>query len=93
VGIGVLCLLAAVAMGFLAAQSRFNPAVTARQTIAAAPSEPTGLDLATLAPPGIEPLSPPEQFNPETLSDKINGKAELYFSAGFPGPCRPSGLP
>ena len=34
-------------------------------------------------PPGFEPLSPPEYFSPETLSDKINGKAELYLPAGF----------
>jgi hypothetical protein len=28
-------------------------------------------------------LSPPEIFDTATLSDKINGKAELYLSAGF----------
>ena len=28
-------------------------------------------------------LSPPEMFQPHNLSDKINGKAELYLSAGF----------
>jgi hypothetical protein len=28
-------------------------------------------------------LSPPETFDAATLSDKINGKAELYLSAGF----------
>jgi hypothetical protein len=31
----------------------------------------------------LTPLSPPEIFNPFNLSDKINGKAELYISAGF----------
>jgi hypothetical protein len=83
VGIGVLALLAVVTVGLLAAQSRFNPAVTARETIASAPEATVGMDLAILAPTGIVPMSPPEQFTPETLSDKINGKAELYFSAGF----------
>ncbi|MBF0301699.1 MAG: hypothetical protein HQK73_01550 [Desulfamplus sp.] len=29
------------------------------------------------------PLTAPESFNAETLSDKINGKAELYLPAGF----------
>jgi hypothetical protein len=29
------------------------------------------------------PLTSPEIFDPQTLSDKINGKAELYLSAGF----------
>jgi hypothetical protein len=28
-------------------------------------------------------LTPPETFGPENLSEKINGKAELYLSAGF----------
>ncbi len=31
----------------------------------------------------LVPLTPPESFNAETLSDKINGKAELYLPAGF----------
>jgi hypothetical protein len=34
-------------------------------------------------PEGLSPLSPPERFDRETLSDKIDGKAELYLSAGF----------
>ena len=36
-----------------------------------------------LTPPGQAPLSPAETFDTATLSDKINGKAELYLSAGF----------
>lgn len=83
VGIGVLALLVVVTVSLLVAQSRFNPAVTARQTIASAVEATVGMDLAALAPTGITPMSPPERFTPETLSDKINGKAELYFSAGF----------
>ncbi|MBF0412519.1 MAG: hypothetical protein HQK70_07405 [Desulfamplus sp.] len=31
----------------------------------------------------LVPLTAPESFNAETLSDKINGKAELYLPAGF----------
>jgi hypothetical protein len=31
------------------------------------------------------PLTAPETFNAQNLSDKINGKAELYLSAGFVG--------
>ncbi len=34
-------------------------------------------------PPGLEPLNPPEVFDPESLYEKINGQAELYLSAGF----------
>jgi hypothetical protein len=31
----------------------------------------------------LTPLTPPEIFDRSNLSDKINGKAELYLSAGF----------
>lgn len=39
--------------------------------------------LAELAVPGLTPLGPGEGFTPATLSDKIDGKAELYLAAGF----------
>jgi hypothetical protein len=32
---------------------------------------------------GVVPISPIEKYNAENLSDKINGKADLYLSAGF----------
>jgi hypothetical protein len=32
---------------------------------------------------GVTPLTPAERYGPDTLSDKIDGKAELYLSAGF----------
>lgn len=31
----------------------------------------------------MTPMTPPETFNGENLSEKIDGKAELYLSAGF----------
>ena len=85
----VLAGLLAVAFGLLWTQSRFNPAVVnflqgtadrAKETSAAAPmpKEPV-LPL----PDAMSPLSPAEHFDRETLSDKIDGKAELYLSAGF----------
>jgi hypothetical protein len=85
----VLAGLLAVAAGLLWTQSRFNPAVAnflkgaaerAREAPAAtlAPREPI-LPL----PEAMSPLSPAERFDRETLSDKIDGKAELYLSAGF----------
>jgi len=40
-------------------------------------------ELASFVPAGMMPFSPPEQFHSENLSDKINGKAEFYLSAGF----------
>ncbi len=83
VGFGVLLGLAAIAFGIYTVQFRFNPAVTARQTLPEAAVAQSEFSLADLAPNGVAPFSPPERFDPDTLSDKINGKAELYFSAGF----------
>ncbi len=83
VGFGVLMELAVIAMSIYRVQYRFNPAVTAREVLSAPATETASLSLADLAPTGVQPFSPPERFDPDTLSDKINGKAELYFSAGF----------
>lgn len=58
---------------------------------AADPSIPAGAKPATLAAllpeaaPGLKPLAKAEAFTPATLSDKIDGKAELYLAAGFAG--------
>jgi hypothetical protein len=42
---------------------------------------------------GFTPLAPSESFGPENLSDKIDGKAELYLAAGFKEmSCRRFGL-
>jgi hypothetical protein len=38
---------------------------------------------STLSLKNMTPMTPPETFNAENLSEKINGKAELYLSAGF----------
>jgi hypothetical protein len=81
------CLLA-IAAGLLWAQSRFNPAVVnflqgeavRAKGPAAAPA--TAEPILPL-PEGLTALTPVERFDRETLSDKIDGKAELYLSAGF----------
>ena len=42
--------------------------------------------LASLLPdvaPGVKALAAAESFTPATLSDKIDGKAEMYLAAGF----------
>ena len=54
-----------------------NPTRLAAET----PTTPTPQLFA--ADPGFKPLGPPEFFDEERLADKINGKAELYLSAGF----------
>ena len=83
VGFGVLVVLAAIAGGIYTIQFRFNPAVTAREVLSKSSTATKLFSLTDLVPTGIQPLSPPELFDPDTLSNKINGKAELYFSAGF----------
>ncbi|MFZ5587851.1 MAG: DUF6599 family protein [Thermodesulfobacteriota bacterium] len=86
-GAMILALLAVVALGVFYKQARYNPALWG------APSQPgwggpavaagSPGDLASLQPAGLEAMGRPERFGPETLSDKINGKAELYLAAGF----------
>ncbi len=83
VGFVVLMLLVTAALGIYAVQYRFNPAVTARLVLSASTPVKESFFLSDMAPAEMQPFSPPERFSPETLSDKINGKAELYHSAGF----------
>ena len=92
IGIIILMALAAVAAGVFFSQYRMNPAL--RMTVEPStrqPSEtiatPEGALGGTLAmlPQGLSIMTPAESFNVHTLSDKIDGKAELYLSAGFRG--------
>jgi hypothetical protein len=85
----ILLILVLIASAIVFQQYRFNPAVFVylegqAQTDAAADSPATSKTAALIElPPGVSPMSPPEAFTAETLSDKIDGKAELYLSAGF----------
>jgi hypothetical protein len=83
VGFGVPVVLAAIALEVYTVQYWFNSAVNAQQVVSESAIVTESFSLADLAPAEIQPFSPPERFDPDTLSDKINGKAELYFSAGF----------
>ncbi len=83
VGFGVLMILVIITLMIYTIQYRFNPAVNARQELSKSATVTEPFSLANLAPSEVQPLSPPERFDQESLSDKINGKAELYFSAGF----------
>lgn len=86
--VAVLCCLAIIAGGVGLVQPRFNPgvrnlaAIAADPLKAAAPAQTDGTPLIP-APEGVSVLTPAESFDRESLSDKINGKAELYLSAGF----------
>jgi hypothetical protein len=84
-GAAILMLLLAVALGIIHKQALYDPLSWGRPTPPPGAAGPAGgpLDLAGLRVEGLTPLGPPEQFNQQTLSDKIDGKAELYLSAGF----------
>ncbi|MBI5522474.1 MAG: hypothetical protein HY910_07595 [Desulfarculus sp.] len=84
-GAVILLVLLVVALGILYKQALYDPLSWGRPTPPPGAAGPAGgpLDLAGLQVPGLAPLGPPESFNAQTLSDKINGKAELYLSAGF----------
>jgi len=88
-GYGILTVLGLIVVWLLVQQSHLNPAVTALQTPRPAGSAKAGPDAApqaaALVPAvaGFTPLGPVQSFGPENLSDKIDGKAELYLSAGF----------
>ncbi len=99
-GYGIIALLGLISIGLLVRQARFNPAVrlALRAPLAGrtqAASGPTAAATAALLPevPGFIPLAPGESFGPDNLSDKIDGKAELYLPAGFKEmSCRKFGL-
>ena len=89
VSYAILLVLVIIATGIFLKHLRYNaailtPTVIRQDNSAKSPSRvPSSLTLAQYAPTGVVPLSQPENFGPENLSDKINGKAELYLSSGF----------
>lgn len=88
IGSIVLCLLGSIAIGVYHTQFSFNPAVLAikdqsKETDLSFQYSTQPISPIFPIPPDVIPLSPPEQFNSENLYNKINGKAELYLSAGF----------
>ena len=100
-GYGILALLGLIAVWLLVAQFRFNPAVIVAMhapELKGRPQAVSGPALAATAAllpevSGFTPLTPNQSYGPETLSDKIDGKAELYLSAGFKEmSCRSFGL-
>jgi hypothetical protein len=87
--LAVLIILTAIGGGIFLTQFDFNPSVLPQDFFLPAgdknkdPAISQTADSIVPLPPGMVPLTSSEIFNPQTLSDKINGKAELYLSAGF----------
>jgi hypothetical protein len=89
--LAILLILVVTASGIFWAQYNFNPAVLETglflsRTPAGGSESLTAANKSIIPlPPGTVPLTPAETFDAQNLSDKINGKAELYLSAGFVG--------
>jgi hypothetical protein len=89
VGYAILLVLIIITAGIFFKQSYYSPSVLTPSELQvktrAQLSTPADAQVSLLqyAPQNLVALSPPESFGPENLSDKINGKAELYLSAGF----------
>jgi hypothetical protein len=85
----ILTVLIVTATGIFLTHFTLNPAVESLEIIkssaqAPLPAEkPSPKQLLFSLPESLVALSLPELFGSESLSDKINGKAELYLSAGF----------
>ena len=85
----ILSILSIIGVGIFITQSRFNPSVLQKNAFLPEPNKnQPSAPLAPYAdfvplPEGIQPLTSAETFDARNLSDKIDGKAELYLSAGF----------
>jgi hypothetical protein len=85
----ILSVLTIIAGGVFTAQFSFFPAVRQLASDLSAgdktqPARAHSAESALITPPaGQVPMTPMEAFDAATLSDKIDGKAELYLSAGF----------
>jgi len=85
----ILGILVVISIGVYLAQFNTNPAIQQMAPVLKADDKnlitpPASAEKSLIfSPPGQSPLSPAETFDAATLSDKINGKAELYLSAGF----------
>ena len=84
----ILVLLAVISAGVYWKQLGFNPAVQALEQIRKTPQMEIAQETPDSPFPMVPPdvfsiLSPGETFDKITLSDKINGKAELYLPSGF----------
>jgi hypothetical protein len=90
-GLFILLALAALAVGLYRRQFEFNPALRANTpaatplptTTAPAVAEPADSTWTEFMTDDLAPMSSAETFDAENLSDKIDGKADLYLTSGF----------
>ncbi|MCB2145192.1 MAG: hypothetical protein KQI81_01875 [Deltaproteobacteria bacterium] len=81
-----MAILLIAGAGVFMRQFRINPAVVALRPEShqqALPSDPDQSAVVDTTGSKLAPFSPPERFGPDTLYEKINGRADLYLSSGF----------
>ncbi|MCP4747155.1 MAG: hypothetical protein GY874_13595 [Desulfobacteraceae bacterium] len=89
ISIVLIGLLAVIGVSMLVIQSRYDPSAWRVDPTAGLQAALPGNYLETPAQTqaleaiGFKPLSTIESYDAGALSDKINGKAELYLAAGF----------
>ena len=89
VGLLVLVALAGIGYWVYLKQAVFHPAITVTRASLSSPRPGAEAELYATSsfldhlPNDLQPMGPVEQFNKDNLSDKIDGRAELYLSAGF----------
>ncbi len=94
IGVAVILLLAITGTLIFLKQFRYDPSIfPSGMVLSITSSQPLPNEKSdqksdqkpenTLSLENMTPMTPPETFNEENLSEKINGKAELYLSAGF----------
>lgn len=89
IGIAILITLVLIAVGVFIKQTRYKSelytasAPKGEVRIIRVPKADRSSTQKAVPAKGMEPMTPPETFSSDTLSDKIDGKAELYLSAGF----------
>jgi hypothetical protein len=87
----ILSILILIGTGIVITQTRINPAILQNDELLPAVNlnrqsgAPSSIEAFIPLPPNLTPFTSPELFDAGNLSDKINGKAELYLSAGFTG--------
>ncbi len=84
--IAVLLLLVITGTVIFLKQFRYDPSIFPSGMMLSITSSQPLLDEkpeSTLSLKNMAPMTPPETFNEDNLSEKIDGKAELYLSAGF----------
>lgn len=84
-GNALLAALLMIATGIILIQADYDPAQWRAQPTRPAERAATGAATGDEGSQveGIVPMSPPEVYDTVSLSDKIDGKAELYLAAGF----------